>query len=107
MTLVTSAVFVANTSAHGSREPEHGGVVKQLNDKVDELVRQVPETVDVEGTPLEFVCSLRHASRTPCMLHIKTSRRGLGLRGAGGTTPVRTFGSLRTQWGRAVRRTGA
>jgi hypothetical protein len=40
MALVTSAVFVSNTSAHGSIEPEHGGVVKQSHDMVFELVRE-------------------------------------------------------------------
>jgi hypothetical protein len=38
--LITSAVMVSNALAHGSLEPMHGGVVKEVHDMVFELVRE-------------------------------------------------------------------
>jgi hypothetical protein len=38
--LLASAVFVSSASAHGSLDPEHGGVVKEAHDMVFELVRE-------------------------------------------------------------------
>lgn len=38
--LITSAVLVSNTLAHGSLEPKHGGVVKEAHDMTFELVRE-------------------------------------------------------------------